>query len=154
VALFRPSPKPFHAWRRWLLRRFGASIGVGVRVYPTVKVWAPWKLVLGDRACLGYYVDCYNCDTVTLEEDAVVSQYSILCGGTHDYRVRDFPLVTRPITIGKRAWVCADSFIGPGVQVGEGAVVGARSSVFRDVHPWTIVGGNPARFIKTRDRLE
>ena len=151
--LFRRSPKPLHAWRRWLLRRFGATVGASVRIYPTVKIWAPWRLVIRDRAVVGYYVDCYNCATITIEEDAVISQYSLLCGGTHDYRVRDFPLIAKPIVIRRYAWVCADSFVGPGVVIGEGAIVGARSSVFRDVAPWTVVAGNPARFLKKRDRF-
>ncbi len=150
LLLFRLTPRPMHAWRRWLLRAFGAEIGKGARVYPTVKVWAPWNLTLRDGACLGYYVDCYNCDRITLDEDAVVSQYTFLCTGTHDYRFRAMPLVTKPIRIGKSAWICADVFVGPGVTVGEGAVVAARSSVYKDVAPWAVVAGNPAVFLKTR----
>lgn len=153
LLMFRPSPRPFHAWRRWLLRIFGASIGKGARVYPSVKIWAPWNLTLRDRACLGYYVDCYNCGTITLEEDALVSQYTILCTGTHDYQLRHFPLITGSIVIRKNAWVCADAYIAPGVTVGEGAIVGARSSVFADVPAWVVVGGNPAKVIKQREPI-
>jgi len=58
------------------------------------------------------------------------------------------PVITAPIRIERRAWVAADTFVGPGVTIGEGAVVGARASVFRDVDPWTVVGGNPARILK------
>ncbi len=150
LLLFRPTPRPLHAWRRWLLRAFGAKIGKSARIYPTVKIWAPWNLVLKNHSCLGYYVDCYNCARITLEEGAMVSQYSFLCTGTHDYRSKAMPLVAKPIIVGKNAWVCADVFVGPGVTVGEGAVVAARSSVYRDVAPWTVVAGNPAGFLKTR----
>ncbi|MGA2326231.1 MAG: putative colanic acid biosynthesis acetyltransferase [Bryobacteraceae bacterium] len=103
-----------------------------------------------DCAALGPYVDCYNVAPVTLGARCVVSQYSYLCSATHDYTDLKLPLVAKPITIGPHAWVCADVFVGPGVTVGEGAVVAARSSVYRDVEPWTVVAGNPARFLKPR----
>lgn len=147
---FRPTPKIFHGWRRLLLRAFGARVGNGAVVHPSVKIWAPWNLVLGDHACLGPHVDCYNCEPVSLGEWAVVSQYSFLCTATHDYTDLEMPLIAQPITIGAYAWICADSFLGPGVQIGEGAVIGARSSVYSDVDKWTVVGGNPARFLKPR----
>jgi putative colanic acid biosynthesis acetyltransferase WcaF len=132
------------------LRAFGAKIGRGARIYPTVRVWAPWNLVLGNESALGYRVNCYNCATVTVGDYALVSQDTTLCAATHDYRLRSLPLVTRPITIESQAWICAEAFIGPGVRIGEGAVVGARASVFADVSPWTVVGGNPAKFLKRR----
>jgi len=148
--LFRPSPKIFYGWRRLLLRLFGARVGFGAHVHSSVKIWAPWNLEMGEHSCLGPYVDCYNVARVYLGEFATVSQYSYLCTATHDYSDLNMPLVARPVQIGKRAWVAADVFVGPGVTVGEGAVVGARSSVFRDVPEWTIVAGNPARVIKPR----
>lgn len=154
VLVFRPTPKALHAWRTALLRLFGASIGRHVTVHPSVKIWAPWNLVMHDYSCLAPHVDCYNCEKVTLEDHAVVSQYSYLCTATHDYSKLDLPLFSKPITIGRFAWVCADVFIGPGVAVGEGAVVGARSSVYKNVVPWTVVAGNPARFLKERPTAE
>lgn len=103
---------------------------------------------MGEGSCLGDQVQCYSVDRVTLEPHATVSQFSFLCTAGHDYRVKGMPLVTAPITIGRGTWVAADAFIGPGVTVGERAVVGARASVFRDVEPWTVVGGNPAHVIR------
>ena len=150
AALFRPSPAVLYGWRRFLLRSFGAKLGRGVHVYPSAKVWAPWRLEMSDHSCLGPMVDCYNVGGVRLGKYATVSQYSYLCGATHDYLRSSMPLVSAPIVIGARAWVAADSFIGPGVTVGEGAVVGARSSVYKDVPPWCVVVGNPARKIKDR----
>jgi putative colanic acid biosynthesis acetyltransferase WcaF len=105
---------------------------------------------MGAHSCLANDVDCYSADRIVLGDFATVSQEAMLCTATHDYNNVDFPLVTRPIVIGPRAWVGARAFVGPGVNVGEGAVVGAVSSVFRDVEPWTVIGGNPARFLKTR----
>jgi putative colanic acid biosynthesis acetyltransferase WcaF len=145
---YRPSPRGLHVWRRFLLRRFGAIIGKGAHPYPSARIWAPWNLTMGEGSCLGDYVQCYSVDRITLEPQATVSQFSFLCTAGHDYRVKGMPLITAPITIGRGAWVAADAFIGPGVTVGERAVVGARASVFRHVDPWTVVGGNPARVIR------
>jgi putative colanic acid biosynthesis acetyltransferase WcaF len=148
LLVYRPSPRGFHAWRRFLLRLFGAKIGYGAHPYPSAKIWAPWNLEMGFRSCLGPDVDCYCVDRVIIGSWATVSQYSYLCTATHDYRDPTMPLVTAPIVIGERAWVAADVFVGPGVTIGKGAVVGARASVFRNVDPWTVVGGNPARIIR------
>lgn len=134
-----------------MLRCFGARIAEGVHVYPSAKVWAPWLLEMGRHACLGPDVDCYNVGGVHVGADATVSQYSYLCGATHDYTKASMPLEPRPIVIGSRAWVAADVFVGPGVTIGEGAVIGARSSVYKDVAAWIVVAGNPARFIKPRE---
>ncbi len=152
--LFRTSPSVMHGWRRFLLRLFGAEIGVGVHVYPSARVWAPWLLYMGDHACLGPMVDCYNVGGIRIGEFATVSQYSYLCGATHDYRERKMPLVKATIAIGPHAWIAADVFIGPGAVVKEGAVIGARSSVYKDVQAWTVVAGNPAAFIKRRELKE
>ena len=105
---------------------------------------------MGAHSCLASDVDCYSVDAVTLGEFATVSQQAMLCAATHDYSDPEFKLVTRPIVIGRRAWIAAGAFIGPGVTVAEGAVVGARACVTRDVEAWTVVAGNPARFIKRR----
>jgi len=105
---------------------------------------------MGSYSCLANDVECYSVDEVVVGEFATVSQQAMLCTATHNYNDPHFSLITRPITIGPRAWICARAFVGPGVNVGEGAVVGAASAVFRDVANWTIVGGNPARPLKKR----
>ncbi len=150
--LFRPTLRPFHAWRCFLLRLFGAKLGRGVRVYASARIWAPWNLTMGDFSVLGDYVDCYNVAPIEIGAHSVISQYSFLCAATHDPDQPAFPLIAKPIRIGARAWVAADAFVGPGVTVGEGAIVGARASVFKDVAPWIVVGGNPARKIRDRAR--
>jgi len=150
ATLFWPSPILFHGWRRFLLRLFGARIASDAHVYPSAKVWAPWNLEMREGACLSRNVDCYNVDPIVLGRQALVSQYAFLCAASHDYEDLAMPLVTGPITIGDRAWVTAGAFIGPGVTVGEGGVALARSVVVRDVEPWTVVGGAPARMVKQR----
>jgi len=152
LLLYRPSPVMFHAWRRFLLRSFGAQVGAGAHPYPSSRVWAPWNLVMGEHTCLSHQVDCYCVDKVVLGPRVTVSQYSYLCTASHDYNRRDMPLVTAPIRIEADAWVTANVFVGPGVTIGEGAVVGARSTVLRDVEPWTVVAGNPPRVVGQRDK--
>lgn len=106
---------------------------------------------MGEGSCRGDHVERYSVDRVTIEPYATVSQHAFLCTASHDYTITGMPIITAPIRIGLRAWVSADAFVGPGVTIGEGAVVGARASVFRNVEPWTVVGGNPARVIKKRE---
>lgn len=150
LILFRPTPRFLHGWRRFLLRCFGAKLGRGVFPFPSLQVWAPWNLEVGDHCALSDGVNCYSVDRIVIGSHVTISQDSFLCTATHDYEDPHFALITAPIRIGDGAWVAADAFIAPGVTLGEGAVVGARASVFRDVAPWTVVAGNPARLIKQR----
>ena len=151
LLLFRPTPRGvFYGWRRFLLRCFGAKIGRGVNVLPSCRVWQPWKLSMGDFSCLSEGVECYSVDYITIGEQAVVSQGAFLCCASHDISSPIMELIHQPITIGPQAWIAARAFIGPGVTVGEGAVVGACAVVTKDVEPWAVVAGNPARFIKKR----
>ena len=151
LLLYRPSPKPFHFWRRSLLRLFGARIGSGACPHPSAKIWAPWNLEMGDHSCLSHSVDCYCVAPVRIGAHATVSQYSYLCTASHDCEQSDMPLITAPILIGDGAWITADVFVGPGVTIGNGAVVGARSTVIKDVPPWTVVAGNPAKVLRHRE---
>ena len=148
--LFRFSPRPLFGWRRFLLRLFGARIGRHAHVYPSARIYLPWNLTLGEEASIGEWALIYNLGPVSIGDRATISHRAHLCAGSHDYRDPAMPLLRLPITIGPQAWICSDAFIGPKVQVGEGAVVGAAAVAVRDVAPWEIVGGNPARRIKTR----
>lgn len=148
--LFRTSPRIAFGWRRMLLRLFGAKMERGARVYPSTRFFHPANLVMREQAILGPDVDCYCVGPIEIGRNAMVSQYSYLCGATHDYSRPNLPLVIGRIHIGDNAWVCADVFIGPNVTVGEGSVVGARSTVFRDVPPWKVVVGNPPKVIRDR----
>ena len=148
--LFRFSPRPCFAWRRGLLRLFGARVGRGVHVYPSTVVVMPWNLAMGEWSSLGEHVFIYDLGRVTVGARVTVSLRAHLCAGTHDARRADLPLVKPPITIGDQAWICADAFVGPGVTVGEGAIVGARAVAVKDVAAWTIVAGNPARPVGVR----
>lgn len=151
LVLYRPTPRPLHAWRCLLLRLFGAKLGKGVHPYPSARIWAPWNLEMGDHACLSEGVDCYCVDKIRIGAHSTVSQYSFLCTASHDYSRATMPLVSAPITIGEWAWITADVFVGPGVTIGDGAVVTARSSVFSDLPPWMVAKGNPAVPVKRRE---
>lgn len=144
------TPPPFRRWRNLLLRLFGADVHPTAIVYGTTRVWYPPNLAMGAFSVMGPEVKCYCQDRITLGEKAIVSQGAHLCSGTHDISDPDFQLVTRPIRIERGAWIAAEAFIGPGVNVGEGAVVGARAVLFKDADPLTVYAGNPAVRIKAR----
>lgn len=148
--LFRCSPRPLFGWRRMLLRCFGAQVGRQVHIYPSARIEIPWNLRIGDQASIGENVLVYSLGPVEIGSRTTVSHNAHLCAGSHDYRDPGLPLLRLPIRIGADAWICAQSFIGPGVIVGDGAVVGAGTVVTGDVEAWTVVAGNPARFLKRR----
>jgi putative colanic acid biosynthesis acetyltransferase WcaF len=154
TVFYRTSPTPLHWWRRALLRLFGASIASGAHPYPRARIWAPWNLRMGLNSCLADDVDCYCVAPVTLGRHATVSQYTYLCSASHDYTRVPMPLVVAPINIEDEAWIAADVFIGPGVTVGHGAIVGARSTVIADVPAWQVVAGSPPRQLGSRPPFE
>ena len=148
LLLFRPTPRSFHAWRRLLLRAFGAQIGERAHVYAGAKVWAPWNLSVGREAGIADDADIYNPAPIQIGDYAVVSQGAYLCGASHDYTAWDFPLVAAPIVVGARAWIAARAIVQMGVTIGDGCVVGAGSVVTRDMPAWTVCAGVPCRPIR------
>ena len=152
LLLFRPTPRGaiFRPWRILLLKVFGARVMWSSNVLPSCRIWQPWKLTMGAYACLSENVDCYTVDEISIGDQATVSQGVKLCAAGHDITSKIMELTHKPIMIGANAWVAGWSIILPGVTIGEGAVVGAGSVVAKDVEPWTVVVGNPAKFIKKR----
>jgi putative colanic acid biosynthesis acetyltransferase WcaF len=148
--LFALSPQFMYGWRAWLLRRFGARIGEGVIIRPSVKIPYPWKLTIGNHCHIGDEVHLYTYGEIEIGDCAVVSQRSYLCAGSHDYKSPAFDLIARKIVIESEVWVATDVFVAPGVTIGHGAVVGARSSVFHDLPPGTISIGTPAKVVGER----
>lgn len=152
AVLFRTTPRwCLNGWRCFLLRVFGAKIGSGVRIQGGAKVWQPWRLTIGDNSWIDGGVSLYSVDEIVIGANAVVSDGAFICTATHDISSETFELQTMPVTIGDSAWVCAKATVLPGVKVGEGAIVAAGSVVSKDVEPWTVIGGNPAKFIKKRE---
>ena len=149
IVLFRPTPRPCHAWRRFLLRCFGATVGPRAHIYAGARIWAPWNLVVGADACIADGAEVYNPCLITLGERAVVSQGAYLCGASHDYTQWAFPLLAASITVGPHAWVAARAIVHMGVTIGEGAVIGAGSVVTRSMPAWTVCAGVPCHPIRT-----
>ena len=149
---FRWSPRPCWRWRNWLLRVFGARVSSTARIHPTVTIVIPWQLEVGANTSIGDSAILYALGRIRLGDRVTVSQYAHLCAGTHDYQQPHMPLIRPGVTVGADAWVAADAFVGPGVTIGDGAVVGARAVLTKDVAPWTVVAGNPATFLKMRNR--
>lgn len=130
---FKPSPKIFYGWRRSLLRGFGAQIGKGVIIRPSVHIQFPWKVVIGDRSWVGDGATLYSLGDIHIGDNTVISQNSYLCTGTHDRHSATFEIEAHPIKIGNSCWIASDVFIGPGVTICDEVVVGARSMVFKSI---------------------
>ena len=150
LLLFRPTPRPFHKWRAMLLRLFGATLGPNCRIYAGARIWAPWNLHCEDAVAIADGAVIYNAAPIRLASHAIVSQDAYLCGSTHDYDDPAFPMINKPITLGRYAWICSRAVVCSGVTVGDGAVLGLGSIATRDLQPWTVYAGSPARVIKSR----
>ncbi len=149
--LYRPSPRPLHAWRSTILRLFGARVGPGCHFYPAAKIWAPWNLRAADHVTVADGAEIYNPAPIVLGSRVIISQGAFLCGATHDYDHADFPLLAFSMEIGAYAWICARASVSPGVSVGEGAVLGLGSIATRTLEPWAVYAGVPARRVKSRE---
>lgn len=148
--LFACSPQFLYGWRRWLLKAFGAQIGTNVLIRPSAKITYPWKVKIGDHSWIGDDVTLYSLGNITIGNNVVISQKSYLCSASHDYRSPSFDIYASDVTIEDEAWVATDVYVGPGVTIRRGAVIGARSSVFGDMPAGMICFGSPARPIKPR----
>lgn len=150
--LFRPFAGPlFRYYRSLILRLWGAKVGKRCAIAAGAKIWAPWNLVIGDYVAVANGAELYDVAPITLGDHVTISQDSYLCTASHDISKKLKPLTFNPIHIEAYAWVCARATILPGVTIGEGSVAGCASVVAKDVEPWTVVGGNPAKFVKKRE---
>ncbi len=150
ATLFAWSPQVMYGWRRFLLRMFGARIGKNVLIRPDVKITYPWKLTIGDYSWIGNEVELYTLGEIHIGANSVISQKSYLCTGSHDFSSPAFDIFEKPIYIGDQVWVATDVFISPGITIGDGAVIGTRSTVLTDLPGGMICYGNPAKPNKPR----
>lgn len=150
--VFVTSPSPLFRWRRLVLIAFGARLHPTAKIYPSTKIWAPWNLQMDQNSCLAHSVDCYNVAFVRIGSDSTVSQYTYLCTASHDIRNANHALIAGEITINSGTWVAACSFIGPGVRLGAGSVIGARSVVMADIPDNVVAYGHPAKVVRSRSK--
>ena len=148
--LIKWTPRPCHAWRAFVLRRFGARLGKNCHIYSHARIWAPWNLVCHDDAAIADDAIIYNMGEIVIGARSIISQGAHICAGSHDYTDPDFNLITKPIVIGADVWICAECFIHPGVTIGDGAVIGARSVVTKDMPGWMVCAGHPCIPMKPR----
>ncbi len=138
-------PHPVNGLRRWLLRLFGAKIGFGVIIRPTARFTYPWKIEIGDYSWIGDDVVLYSLDRIAIGKHCVISQKSYLCTGSHDPEDPAFGLIAASVIINHGVWIATDCFIGPGVEIGANALIGARSSVFKNMPAGFVCMGTPCR---------
>jgi putative colanic acid biosynthesis acetyltransferase WcaF len=150
LLLARWTPPPLHGWRALLLRLFGARIGPHCRLYGSTRVWDPANLELGENVLIGPGAIVYNQGQISIGAGSVISQRAHLCASSHRIGDRYFQLVLKPIAIGPGCWVAAEAFVGPGVTMAEGAVLGARGVLFEDAASNTVYRGNPAVMLAKR----
>ncbi len=148
--LFRTTPQFMYGWRRFLMRSFGAKIGKGVILRPSMHTQFPWKVTIGDHSWIGDDVVLYSLGNIEIGSNVVVSQKSYLCTGSHDYQQSSFPISHLPIVLEDGCWLATDVYVAPGVTIGAGTVVGARSSVFKSLPPNQVCMGSPAKVVKPR----
>ena len=147
---FKLSPQIMYGWRRFLLRLFGAKIGKSVIIRPTATITYPWKVTIGDYSWIGDNVELYSLGEIEIGKNVVISQKSYLCAASHDYTKEGFPIFSQKITIEDECWLATDVYVAPGITIGRGTVVGARSSVFKDLPSGKVCVGSPAVVIKDR----
>lgn len=145
------TPPQLHRWRVFLLNIFGANVHPTAHVYSSVKIWYPSNLTMAEFSCLAPRVNCYNMSTISIGKGAIVSQDTVLCGGTHDINNPLFQLITKPIYIGEGAWIAANCFVGPGVKIADKSVLGACAVTFKDTIKSGVYIGNPAKLLKMRN---
>jgi putative colanic acid biosynthesis acetyltransferase WcaF len=150
ATLFRCSPQFAYGWRRFLLRLFGAKVGQRVIIRPTATITYPWKLRIGNYSWIGDHVILYTLGSVAIGDHTVVSQGSHICAADHDFNDPAFTIRAKPIVIGREVWIASDVFVAPGVSIGDATVVGARSSVFRNLPPLTVCFGHPCVPVRPR----
>ncbi|WP_405611277.1 putative colanic acid biosynthesis acetyltransferase [Polaribacter sp. Asnod1-A03] len=151
---FKNSPQFMYGFRNFLLRFFGAKIGRNVIIRPTVRVTYPWRVSIGDYCQIGDDVVLYSLGEIEIGNNTVVSQKSYICAASHDYKKSTFNIFSKKVTIKDQCWLATDVFVGPGVTIERGTVVGARSSVYKDLPAYKVCNGNPAKIIRDRKSVK
>jgi putative colanic acid biosynthesis acetyltransferase WcaF len=153
LTLFLPR-RSFNFLKIFILKLFKAKISYKSIVYSSAKIYMPWNLYMDDFSCIGENVNIYNVDKIIIHRNVIISQNSYLCTASHNINSINHELITKPIIINSMVWIATDVYIGPGVEINEGAVIGARACVYKNVDSWIVVGGNPSKFLRKREFLQ
>ena len=149
--VFQNTPQFMYGFRRALLRAFGAKIGRDVKIRPTCRVTYPWKVEIGDFSWIGDFVELYSLGDIKIGRNAVISQRSYLCTGSHKIDALHFDIFAAPISVGDGAWLAANVFVHPGITIGDNSVIAACSVVKKSIPPNLVYEGNPAEEVKSRE---
>jgi len=141
---------PMSGFKVWVLRRFGATIGRGVRIKPGLRVKFPWLLTIGDHCWLGEQAWLDNIEPIVIEDHVCISQGVYLCTGNHDWSDPAFRYLSKRIHIESGSWIAAKAVVGPGVTIQQGAILTLGSVTTQSLDPMTIYAGNPAQPMKLR----
>ena len=156
VAICYSTPFFMRRWRRLVLLLFvrvcsaEANIHALASLARNCRIDYPWNVTIGALSSIGNGAWVYALDKITIGKNVCIGEDVQLLTGSHDVASPNFDLVTKPITVNDNVWIATGAMVLPGVTIGEGAVVAAGAVVTKDVEPWTVVGGNPAKFIKKR----
>ncbi len=151
--IFRVTPPYFAIFRKsrvCMLRAFGAKIDWTASVHPKAKIEYPWNLTMGSLSSLGEKSWVYAMAPITIGEKTCIGKEAYLITGSHNISSNEFELITKPITIGNCCWLTTGVTVLQGITIGDYSVVAANSTVTKDIEPWSVFGGNPAKFIKKR----
>lgn len=143
---------PSQTLRNLGMRMMGVKMSKNVKWFGAFSVRTPKNLIIEDGVSIGPKVLLDARKGITIHENAVIAYEAIIWSLNHDYNDVNFVGKGAPVEIGSYAWICSRAIILPGVKIGEGAIVASGAVVTKDVEPYTIVGGIPAKIIGKRDR--
>jgi len=153
IFLFINPLNPISSLKVACLRIFGAKIGRGVRINPSVNIKYPWLLEVGDHTWIGEGVWIDNLSKVKIRSHCCLSQRAVLLTGNHDYKKSTFDLIVEEITLEDGVWLGAGSMICPGVTCKNHSVLGVQSVATRNLESFVIYHGNPAQPVRKRQIL-
>jgi putative colanic acid biosynthesis acetyltransferase WcaF len=151
ILFFQNPFNPVSSLKTWLLRLFGAKVGQGVVIKPSVNIKYPWRLEVGDYTWIGEEVWIDNLVWVRIGANCCLSQGAMLLTGSHNYKVLAFDLMTGEIVLEDGAWVGAKAVVCPGVTLGSHAVLAVQSVATQSLKPYNIYQGNPAQWKRKRE---
>ena len=138
--------------RKWFYQMLGAKIGKNAGICRRTEVLYPKGLNMSNNVAVGWYAELVARGGITIEHDTNISSHVIMITGSHDIDDPDFTADFKPIHIGHHCWIGTGAMILQGVTIGDGAVVAAGAVVTKDVPPYTVVGGVPAKVIRERSK--